>query len=491
MSAPTESASSARDTAEFKRRNPYRGPKEFGRGDRLPNRESEAREVADLVIASRAVLLHAPSGAGKTSLVEAGVVRELAEEGFRATPRLRVNQPPSGEGSNRYIESLVSYLFAMSTYEKPPPGISLEEAVGLWTTQHAEDDERAVLVLDQFEELLILDPTDWPVKEMFFRELGDILRSQPVWALLSMREDYIGGLDRYRRYLPGLLASSYRLDFLTREDARLAIQVPAEQQRVDFTDDAAEALVSKLATVRVEEPDKVEIKDAPYVEPFQLQVACRQLWKKVRKQRGDNFPTITVTDVEEHADIDQALTAYYGDTVASVVQQTGADERTMREWFETELITKKGYRSQTQNPPDTVQKMEVIRLLEDGYLIRGDVRGLTTWYELTHDRLIGPIGVSNESWRWENLEPWQIAAYEWGRNDHFAGFLLDRLMPGPNVRRTQDLTDVEIAFLAESEKEHARQGVLARARGWLRSLLVVVIFEAVAIVFLLLYIKFR
>jgi hypothetical protein len=180
MNAPTETVPAASATPEFTRRNPYRGPKEFGRGDRLPNRDSEAREVADLLIASRAVLLHAPSGAGKTSLVEAGVIRELAEEGFRATPKLRVNQPPSGDGVNRYIESLVFYLFAKSTCEKPPPGIGLKEAVRLWTTQYAEDDERAVLVLDQFEEVLILDPTDWRVKEIFFRELGDLLNSEPV-----------------------------------------------------------------------------------------------------------------------------------------------------------------------------------------------------------------------------------------------------------------------------------------------------------------------
>jgi hypothetical protein len=66
------------------RRNPYRGPREFRREDRLPNRQREARELTDRIVADRVVLLHSPSGAGKTSLIEAGVVRELEAEGFCA-----------------------------------------------------------------------------------------------------------------------------------------------------------------------------------------------------------------------------------------------------------------------------------------------------------------------------------------------------------------------------------------------------------------------
>lgn len=44
--------------------NPYVGPRAFRVGENLPARAREQRELTDLVIAERIVLLHAPSGAG-------------------------------------------------------------------------------------------------------------------------------------------------------------------------------------------------------------------------------------------------------------------------------------------------------------------------------------------------------------------------------------------------------------------------------------------
>jgi hypothetical protein len=44
--------------------NPYVGPRAFGSDDRLYGRDRETRELFDLLIAERIVLLHLPSGAG-------------------------------------------------------------------------------------------------------------------------------------------------------------------------------------------------------------------------------------------------------------------------------------------------------------------------------------------------------------------------------------------------------------------------------------------
>jgi hypothetical protein len=465
------------------RRNPYRGPREFGRGDRLPNRMREAQELTDRVIADRVVLLHSPSGAGKTSLIEAAVVPRLAEEGFVATPRLRVNDPGAGDGVNVYVHSAVTYLFTGSPVPQPPAGTTLKSAVKLWAdgNRGAKSDEsddeirNTVVVFDQLEEVLILDPTDWSAQEEFFRQLGDLLATEPVWALLSMREDYMGGLDRYLRLLPGMLQSRYRLDLLTPADAKLAIQVPAQEQHVDFTDDAVKALVEKLAVIRVQQPgQQIEFRRAPYVEPVQLQVVCRQLWRKVRKERPD-FTTVEIEDVRRHADIEKALTGYYTDIIRNVVSQTGADERTIRDWIETELITREQFRSQTAHEPAVAETERVISLLQDGYLVRGDVRGTTTWYELSHDRLVRPVLLGNDGWRRQHLEQWQIDAHDWNRHDRLPAFLLQpNEMPSPGARRVRRLTPLEQAFLAESEKEIARRGNWARLRTMRAMLLILV-----------------
>src|SRR3972149_2802924 len=73
------------------RTTPYVGPRAYETGETLYGREREARELLLFLISQRIVLLHSPSGAGKTSLVQAGLIPRLREEGFLVLPVARVN----------------------------------------------------------------------------------------------------------------------------------------------------------------------------------------------------------------------------------------------------------------------------------------------------------------------------------------------------------------------------------------------------------------
>ena len=66
--------------AVSKRPNPYVGPRPFGERDQnnFFGRDDEARQLTGLIIAHRAVLLYAQSGAGKTSLLRAKVIPRSA-----------------------------------------------------------------------------------------------------------------------------------------------------------------------------------------------------------------------------------------------------------------------------------------------------------------------------------------------------------------------------------------------------------------------------
>ena len=76
------------------RPNPYVGPRAFESGEQLHGREREARDLFLFLISQRIVLLHSPSGAGKTSLIQAGLIPRLREEGFNVLPVARVNLEP-------------------------------------------------------------------------------------------------------------------------------------------------------------------------------------------------------------------------------------------------------------------------------------------------------------------------------------------------------------------------------------------------------------
>src|SRR5262245_51119084 len=107
-------------------------------GEKLYGRDREALDLLDLLIAERIVLLYSPSGAGKSSLLQAELLPRLVEEGFHVMPPIRVSmEPPSlGEGitvANRYIFSAL---------------LSLEE--GLAPSQQIPLAELATMELDTY-----------------------------------------------------------------------------------------------------------------------------------------------------------------------------------------------------------------------------------------------------------------------------------------------------------------------------------------------------
>ena len=70
-------------------KNPFVGPDPFKPGQRLFGRDREARRLFETLVAERIVLLHSPSGAGKTSLVQAGLLPRLEANNFRPLPAFR------------------------------------------------------------------------------------------------------------------------------------------------------------------------------------------------------------------------------------------------------------------------------------------------------------------------------------------------------------------------------------------------------------------
>jgi hypothetical protein len=66
--------------------NPFVGPRPLTSEDALYGRDREVDRLLDQLVADRIVLLYSPSGAGKTSLIQAGLVPRLREDGFTVLP---------------------------------------------------------------------------------------------------------------------------------------------------------------------------------------------------------------------------------------------------------------------------------------------------------------------------------------------------------------------------------------------------------------------
>ena len=184
--------------------NPYVGPRAFRTGERLPARDLEAADLTDLLIAERVVLLHSPSGAGKTSLIQAGVVPLLEKKHIGSNDSTE-SFTPCGCGSRHRHPRIALCTTATSTAPRSTssathdPGelASLTFPEVLRRVRQQLTSGLLVLIFDQFEEILTLDPADRDAQEVFFQELGLALDRGDIWALFSMREDYVGGLDPF------------------------------------------------------------------------------------------------------------------------------------------------------------------------------------------------------------------------------------------------------------------------------------------------------
>lgn len=431
------------------RQNPYVGPRAFTTGEPLFGRGDERAALLDLLVAERVVVLHAPSGAGKSSLLFAGLIPDLRAEGFIVRPPIRVGtEPPASAGAiNRFCFSAVLSLAEGEAHARPMAELGkMSLAAYLGDTPP----EAEVLIFDQFEEVLTVDPVDRDSKQAFFADLAVALRCPQRWAVLAIREDHLAGLAPYQRMLPTRLKTTFRLDLLGVDAALSAMQEPARAVGVEFVDAAARKLVDDLRQVQVQTAEGGTAKvPGPYVEPVQLQVACRDLWE--RKPEDDD--RIDERDVQEIGDVDQALTRYYDAQIALVAAETKMPEAELRRWVDRTLISEQGLRGQVlQGATQTAGLANAaVRRLVDTHLLRAEQRRGIVWFELAHDRLLGPVRASNASWADQHLSATQRQAQLWDSHGRPESLLLVDLAVIERQLAEPNMPALERSFLEASQ----------------------------------------
>jgi len=469
--------------------NPYVGPRPFETGRRLFGRDRETEDLYYLLSAERIVLLHSPSGAGKSSLIQAGLIPRLAGR-FDVWGPTRVNlQSPEELSGNRYVRSAIlgfeqGIPEARRRGENELSPLSLSEYVR-GRPRRRSAPENIVLIFDQFEEVLTVDPLAVESKQEFFAQLGELLLDPRIWALLALREDYLAPLDPYSELVPTHLKNRFRLDLLGREAARDAIVKPALEAGREFATEAVEKLVHDLATMKVQQPDGTFSEQiGHHVEPLQLQVVCRRLWE--RMPADDR--TIDLDDVRELGNVTEALSGYYAGEVEKIADRDDRIERNIREWVGEKLITPDGIRGQVLRGAGSSEGLDngLVAQLVNTHLVRGEQRAGAVWYELAHDRLISPVRDDNRAWFENHLHQVQKVAKVWEAQDEPPGLLLlggeltaARLWAEQNEA---SLTAVEQKFLdASSTKQQSIDQERRQAARLRRLLAVVAVVALVAI----------
>ena len=425
--------------------NPYVGPRAFVENELLYGRDREVADLRDMLLAERIVLLYSPSGAGKSSLLQARLIPVMRERGFTVRKVIRVNAaPPPDSAGNRYVISMMASL----QLEGRPT-----ELEKLTLNQYLDAEPNGeLLIFDQFEEVLTTDAVNIAAKRDFFEQVGHALRARGRWALFAMREDFLAALDPYLNYIPTRLSSTFRLGLLSYEASLKAIREPAARVGVKFLDDAVRQIADDLRQVNVPQPDgSVAPQPGQFVEPVQLQVVCLRRWEELAEGSQE------ITKSAQAQMGSTALADYYGGTVARVASESGTMERTIRDWFEHSLITKIHTRGQVLMRPEETDGLDnnaVIKRLEEAHLVNSEVRLGSRWLELSHDRLIEPVRSSNKEWRDANLSPFQQEAEKWNQNSERSP---DRLLRGQALQQAEAWAKSNVPNATELEFLKASQ----------------------------------
>ena len=335
-------------------------------------REEEIENICSRILSRRSFLLYGRSGVGKSSILRAGVIPRLQDQGHR-TCIIRSFTDPL-QHMQRMVRRLVTDNGAGGFAED---GVSLQE---LLRRNWSGPASRIVVMLDQFEEFFLL--LDEQGREAFVDELTVIMEDDalPLQFVFVMREDMLAEMSRLKPAVPEIFHHEYRLSRLTSEQAAQAITGPAWRVGCRYED----ALVDRLLE---------DLSDENSVDPPHLQIVCDTLYDQRNTKN-----LITESAYDQLGGASQILADYLARVLRrfsaadlSVVQQVllaliSAEERLIVV-REAELAT----RIQAGDRYDADTLGTLLGELVDARIVRRRNQEGEGWLELAHECMIPEV----------------------------------------------------------------------------------------------------
>ena len=390
---------------------PYVGPRPFEQKDSklFYGRNYETLEIISLILSNPLTLIYSQSGVGKTSLFNTKIINELEKQyKFKTFPSARVRSVISPDKIPEDVTNMYIFNALLSLKADANVDIIKNQSLSDFLKQDESNEKKEtssmprIIVFDQMEELFGLYPENWYNQQQdFFRQIAEALSQDKMLRIVFIiREEYLAYLSSFAQLLPSRLRARFRLERLRKDAALEAVLEPIKQKgEFVFAPGVAEKLVDDLLTMRVETIfGKIVDMKGEYVEPVHLQVVCQRLWMKAHLM---GITEITQEHLKGSADVNQALTEFYLDIIDDTAKYTDVSRDKIRNWINQYLITSSGTRGIVHREEKSTGGLpnKVVDFLQERYLIRQELRSGSRWYELTHDRLIGPIRESNKEWK--------------------------------------------------------------------------------------------
>lgn len=394
----------------------YPGAKPFQTEERhiFFGRADDVEELYQLLRGDSLVVLHAKSGLGKSSLINAGLLPKIVENAEYGAFNIRFYAHTSGNKSTPLDTTKAILQSQSDLLDKIRPKNDNSLWYHLKSRQLAKDDHPGtLLIFDQFEELFTYSEEDFlafaqELSEALYTTLPQRYRDKRKAAfeknahflsaeelalldeplnlhvLMAIRSDRMSLMKKLKDYLPNILATDHELKALNRKQAEDAVLSPAYQKNdfltpvFDFEDRAIDDLLNFLSEEGTQP-----------IESFQLQILCEYVEQIVVQEQGKSLV--------EHTDIanpDQILENYYLNKIKGI--RNKEDRLAARKLIEEGLIFEEEERRLTLYEGQIRKAFgiseELLAQLLNTHLIRSEpsMRGGYT-YELSHDTLVAPV----------------------------------------------------------------------------------------------------
>jgi len=365
---------------------PYIGLRPFTEQekDRFFGRSNEASILLDKIRANRLTLLLAASGVGKSSLLQAGIMPEL-----RTDSNIELIYYNVWSASPQAFKQAVS-----EHYGEPYKDVSLKSILRACTLFSSG---QLVLLLDQFEEFFNYQRFRSEFRP-FIKELSAAIldHSLPVSFVFSMREDFALELNSFKDSLSGVFDNYFRLEKLTCEQAREAIEKPLEGTGYCFapqTENQEALLDQVLHDLAKREQERqfgvqelLKLNELPLlVEPPHLQIVCQELWQR---HRDDKAKQITHAAYDKAGRTAGILNSYF----LGKIKLFSRKEQSLASAAFDHLIGQRNTkishslaRLAELTGSDEKDLQSVLERLQEDAILRRQKRGEEFWYELYHD----------------------------------------------------------------------------------------------------------
>mgnify|MGYP000383290935 CR=1 FL=1 len=365
----------AGETADTETGSPYKGLLEYRLSDAeiFFGRDSALRELLKCLASGPLTVLQSESGAGKTSLLQAGLSARLIALGHLPVYLRPYNADPALVLKRAFLSDPgVAPLLATAPLRDFLRQVG--EVLGPAATLY--------ILLDQFEEFF----TQRAVVEQaeFVRELAECLddASLNVRWLLALRTEYFGHLAGFRPRLRNPFENNFRLARLSRDEARMVITAPAARRGVTFEPGLVETLLDDLGRHEIAPP--------------QMQLVCATLYDEL-----DEGETVIGRALYERLGGAAGILRGHLERVLSRElprEQRAAARRLLESLISSEqrrvLRTHAELAAELSARGVTAQTLDVIlNQLIDNRLVRVQDGDDGPVYELAHDYLLGEINL--------------------------------------------------------------------------------------------------